>query len=330
MAKQYVVGLDLGGTNLKAGLLDEQAHLLSKFSVPAGVEQGPDVTINRMAEAVERAIREAGVSRDEVLGVGIGSPGPMSHRDGTIINPTNLPGWGTVPMRDRIREKTGMATVMDNDANAAAWGEFWAGAGKDVQDMVMFTLGTGVGGGVVIEGRLLRGFFENGAELGHMLVCPGGEPCNCGQRGCLEAYSSAAHTARRATEAVQAGQESSLRATLEEKGKIECEDVEAAARAHDPLASRIWDESCYYLAVACVNVQHFCNPQRIVLAGGMIGAGDFLLQPIRDHFEKLTWRLVNDQPEIRLATLGNDAGLIGAAGLVFQAQREGELALSDR
>ncbi len=325
MAKQYVVGLDLGGTNLKAGLLDDRANVLCKFSVPAGVENGPGFTINRMAEAANRAISDAGVARGQVLGVGIGSPGPMSHKQGLIINPTNLPGWKTVRMRDEVREKTDMPTVMDNDANAAAWGEFWAGAGRDVQDMVMFTLGTGVGGGVVIEGRLVRGFFENGAELGHMVVCPGGEPCNCGQRGCLEAYASAAHTARRATQAVKSGEDSCLKAKLNGAGKLACEDVESAARAGDALGLRIWDESCYYLAVACVNMQHFCNPQTIVMAGGMIGAGDFLIERIRSHFDRLTWRLVNDQPDIRLATLGNDAGFIGAAGLVFQAQRDGEI-----
>jgi glucokinase len=320
----YFVGVDLGGTNIKAGLVDENATVKVKFSVPTGIEEGPDKVVANITAAAQRAIAEAGVNRKEVAGVGIGSPGPMSHRQGLVINPGNLPGMKNVPLRDLVAKATGIPTTLENDANAAAWGEFWAGAGKGVQDLVMFTLGTGVGGGVITEGKLLRGYFENAGELGHMLVQPGGRLCSCGQKGCLEAYSSAYFLARRAEEFIAQGRPSSLKTFVDRGEMLMAEHVEAASRAGDELARQVWDEACYFLAVACVTMQHVSNPQRVVMAGGLIAAGDTLLQPIRKYFKELTWKLLDDGPEILFATLGNDAGFIGAAGCAWQAARTGE------
>jgi len=320
----YFVGVDLGGTNIKAGLVDEDANVKIKFSVPTGIEEGPDKVVANIVAAAERAIAEAGVDRKDVAGVGIGSPGPMSHRQGLVINPGNLPGMKNVPLRDLVAKATGIPTTLENDANAAAWGEFWAGAGKGVQDLVMFTLGTGVGGGVITEGKLLRGYFENAGELGHMLVQPGGRLCSCGQKGCLEAYSSAYFLARRAEEFIAEGRPSSLKTYVDRGEMLMAEHVVAASRAGDELARQVWDEACYFLAVACVIMQHVSNPQRVVMAGGLIAAGDALLQPIRKYFKELTWKLLDDGPEILFATLGNDAGFIGAAGCAWQAARTGE------
>jgi glucokinase len=229
-----------------------------------------------------------------------------------------------VPLRDLVTKGTGIRSTLENDANAAAWGEFWAGAGKGVQDLVMFTLGTGVGGGVICEGKLLRGYFENAGELGHMLVNPGGRLCSCGQKGCLEAYSSAYFLARRAEEFIAEGRASSLKTYVDRGELIMAEHVDSAARKGDELARQVWDEACYYLAVACVTMQHVSNPQRVVMAGGLIAAGDALLQPIRKYFKEMTWHLLDDGPEILFATLGNDAGFIGAAGCAWQAARTGE------
>jgi glucokinase len=320
----YCVGIDLGGTNLKAGLLDEQARVLCKFSVPTGADKGADQVLDNIAGAAERAISEAGISREEVIGIGIGSPGPLSHRSGIVINPGNIPCLQDVPMRDMIGKRTGLRTTLENDANAAAWGEFWAGAGKDVNDLVMFTLGTGVGGGIISDGKLLRGFFENGAELGHVFVQPGGRACSCGQRGCLEAYSSAYNLARWAEELIAEGRESALKQKVEAGQMLMAEDVEQAAQAGDELAYYVWDRVCYYLAVASVTMQHVTNPQRIVMAGGLIAAGDALLRPIRKYFHELTWQLFDDAPEIAFATLGNDAGFIGAAGRAWDAYNTGD------
>ncbi len=318
----YCVGIDLGGTNIKAGLLDEQARVRCKFSIPTETERGEEQVVKNIAIAVERTIAESSVSRGEVRGIGIGSPGPLSHKEGVVIQPGNLPCLRNVPLSRYIREKTGIPTTLENDANAAAWGEYWAGAGKGVTDLVMFTLGTGVGGGVITDGRLLRGYFENGAELGHMLVQPGGRLCSCGQRGCVEAYSSAYFLARWAEELIAEGRPSVLKQRVDDGETLMAEHIVEAAKTGDELAAYVWDRACYYLAIACVIMQHVTNPQRIVMAGGLIAAGDYLLEPIHRHFKELTWQLLMDHPEIRFASLGNDAGFIGAAGCAWEAFRD--------
>lgn len=324
MAKGYCVGVDLGGTNIKAGLLDDQARILSSFSVPTEVDKGNEVVVNNIVGAAERAIKEAGVRRDEVVGIGIGSPGPLSHRQGTIINPGNLPSLKNTPIREIMTKRTGIRCTLENDANAAAWGEYWAGAGKGVTDLVMFTLGTGVGGGVIVNGRMLRGYFENGAELGHIIVNPGGRQCSCGQLGCVEAYSSAYFLARHAEDLIKAGRPSVLKQRMDAGQMLMAEHIVEAAKAGDEVAQKVWHDACYYLAVATVTMQHATNPERVVMAGGLIAAGDFLLEPVRRHFRELTWKLLDDFPDIRFATLGNDAGFIGAAGCAWAADRTGD------
>jgi len=324
MADEYFVGVDLGGTNIKAGLVDSDANVKCTFSVPTEIDEGTDRVVGNIAGAVDRAVSEAGIDRTKVAGVGIGSPGPMSHRRGLVINPGNLPCMKDVPLRDLITDRTGIQTTIENDANAAAWGEYWTGAGKGVKDLVMFTLGTGVGGGIITDGKLLRGHFENGAELGHILINPGGRECSCGQHGCVEAYSSAYFLARHAEDLIKAGQDSSLKARMDAGEMLLAEHIVEAAKAGDAVAGQVWHDACFYLGAAIVVMQHVINPERVVLAGGLIAAGDFLLEPVRKHASELAWKLLDDKPEIRFATLGNDAGFIGAAGCAWQAKRTGD------
>ncbi len=324
MSEGYCVGVDLGGTNIKAGLLDAEGKILHKSSVPTEVDRGRDRVIENILTAAEKSVSDSGISRDQVKGIGIGSPGPMSHRRGMIINPGNLPCMKDTPLRDIVKEKTDIPTTLENDANAAAWGEFWAGAGRDVSDMVMFTLGTGVGGGIITDNKLLRGYYENGAELGHVLVHPAGRPCSCGQKGCVEAYSSAYFLARHAEDLIREGKASSLKNKVDAGELLMAEDIVDARRQGDELAMFVWDRACYYLAVMIVNMQHVTNPQRVVLAGGLIAAGDDLLDLVREHHAALKWNLLDDEPEICFATLGNDAGIVGAAGCAWEALRTGE------
>jgi glucokinase len=324
MASGYCVGVDLGGTNIAAGLLDADGNVKSKLSTLTEVSKGRDQVVSNIVNAAEQAIAKAGVNRKEVIGIGIGSPGPMSHRQGKVINPGNLPCMQNVPLRQIMKDKTGILTTLENDANAAAWGEFWAGAGRDVNDLVMYTLGTGVGGGVIVAGRMLRGYFENGAELGHVIVNPGGRLCSCGQKGCVEAYSSAYFLARHAEELIKQGRPSSLKTRMDSGEMLRAEHIVEAAKAGDALAQEVWDKACYYLAVAIVGMRHVTNPQRVVLAGGLIAAGDFLLDPIRNYASELGWKLLDDGPEIRFATLGNNAGFVGAAGCAWEASRTGD------
>ncbi len=304
MNEQPVIGLDLGGTNIKARLVDRSGTILTAVNLPSEIEQGPDHVIARMAEAAEQVCTQHGVSLKHTDGIGVGSPGPLDVATGVVIRSVNLPGWVNIPLRRRLQDATGRPATLINDASAACFGEFWAGGGKGVSDIVLFTLGTGLGGGVVSGGSLLLGHFDQAGELGHIIVHPGGRPCGCGQRGCLEAYASESHLTQRAIEeGVFAG---------DRGGGVPA--LLGAVRRGDTAAVRIWQECCEALATACVTLQHILNPKLVLLGGGVSAAGDELIEPVREAFTRMTWKMADDAPSIELAALGNDAGAIGAAG----------------
>lgn len=320
MNKKCTIGIDLGGTNIKGGVLSADNKLLISDSIATEADHGSEHVIGRMAGLVASLMKQGGLSKADVGAVGVGAPGPMSHAAGLIHSAPNLPGFVNLPLRDRLAKLCGLPVVLENDANAAAFGEFAAGAGAAVQDMVMFTLGTGVGGGIILGGKLVRGHFDNAGEVGHAIIVPGGRPCPCGQLGCLERYASANAVAERLKEAVEAGATCSLASHIARGDELDARHVVAAADAGDQLAQRIWDETCYYLALGVVNIQHMVNPELVVFAGGLVHAGDRLLLPVREHFKRLVWKSAPDAPRIELATLGNDAGTIGAAALARDVQ----------
>ena len=322
---EMFVGIDLGGTNIKIGLFDSELKLISKTSVATKVDMGPEVVIDKMAQTAKKLLAEAGLSMQDVVAVGIGTPGPAKYSEGIIIKSTNMPTFKNVPICRMLNERLGVPVVFDNDANVACWGEYAVGAGKGVKDMVFFTLGTGIGGGIISNGELVHGCDENGAELGHMIIYPDGRECACGQRGCVEAYASADSTARRAREAIEAGAESSLKKVLDEKGQITSKNVYEHLAAGDKLAKEITDGTAKALAITCINMLHTTEPKRIVFAGGMIAAGDVLLNRIKDFFNEHIWTLKKEMVEICFATLGEDAGIIGAAALARHTKQQGKL-----
>lgn len=324
MSSAVAIGIDLGGTNLKGAIVDRKGRVIAKHTRPLP-DSGPEDTINEIVMLVDQFLSAASVGRPDLAGVGIGAPGPMSYRTGTITHAANLPGWVDVPLRDLLQERLRVPIMVDNDGNAAAFGEFWAGAGRNREDLVMLTLGTGVGAGVILNGRILRGHHENAGELGHAIVVANGLPCPCGQRGCLEQYTSASAVARRVVTAIEEGEPSALSEAVGEGKAIDSKRVADCARAGDQVCLRIWDEACLYLAIACINIQHAYNPMRIVLGGGMAEAGEFLLDRVTAHVTKQCWSLHNDIPEITFAQLGYDAGAIGAAGLVWQQPATGKV-----
>jgi len=321
---EIFVGIDLGGTNIKIGCFDSQLNLICKTAVATEANVGPEVIIDRIGQTTEKLLADNDLSGESIAAIGIGAPGPSKLDEGIIIASPNMPSFKNVPLRKMVSDKFGKPAVLENDANAACWGEYVLGAGKDVEDMVFFTLGTGIGGGVIINGRLVHGFADNAAELGHIIIYPEGRRCGCGQRGCVEAYASADSTAKRAAEAVKAGAQSSLEKVLDEKGQISCQDVYEHLAAGDKLAKKITDETAKALAIVCVNVLHTTEPKRIVFAGGMIAAGDALLGRIRYYFDQQIWSLKKEAVEIAFATLGEDAGIIGAAALAKKARDEGK------
>jgi len=316
----YCVGIDLGGTFIKFGLMGAGYRLVGKtFQLPTPTDRGGQGVVDQMAAGARRALAEAGVDPGDVAGLGIGSPGPLDLAAGVVIATPNIPGMRNLPLRDLLSEAMDLPAVLDNDANVAGFGEWLCGAGGRSGDMVLLTLGTGVGSGIVIDGKVFHGAHGIGAELGHMVLVPDGEICNCGQRGCLERYCSATFMSRAAAAMLgDIGRESLLRDAMSRRGELTAKDVSEARAAGDEFAAAVWDSMTRHLARGCVSIARILDPQRIVLGGGMAAAGEALLEPVRRHFRTMHWCLTDIRTEIVLATLGNDAGVIGAAGVAWQ------------
>jgi glucokinase len=316
------IGIDLGGTFIKFGLLGEDRQTGARLQLPTPRDGGAEAIIARMVEGARKLAAEAGLGREDLVAVGIGAPGPADLRRGVILAMPNLPGMENVPLARGVGEALGVPAYLENDANAAAYGEFCCGCGKGTRNLVLLTLGTGVGSGVIVEGEIVHGSHDLGGEVGHMIVQVDGDPCPCGQQGCLERYSSAAAIARRAREGVEAGRPSSLAEVLRRKGDLDAKDVEAACKAGDALAAEVWDDGVRHLAVACVNICRVIDPDLIVLAGGLAGAGADLLGPVGEHFRRLHWSLTAPRTRIVLSALGDQAGVIGAAAVAWRASRQ--------
>ena len=312
----YYVGLDVGGTTMKAGVVDDRGKPHSAVSLPTEAQRGQEFGLERMCETIRQAVAAAGLTMRDVAAVGVATPGLMDIPAGVILDPPNLHPWKNVPVRDHVHRAFGLPTAFQNDANAAALGEFWAGAGKDVASMALFTLGTGVGGGIILDGHVLEGRHSHGAELGHMKIeMTRPRQCGCGRWGCLEAYASATAVVKRAHEALNEDPgRSLLQRTLRDHGELTARDVFEAAAAGDELAGRLVEETAYYLAVGATNVMHTIDPDMVVFAGGMTAAGEPFLERIRHHVRELAFPVPAERTQIRYAQLGTDAGFIGAAG----------------
>lgn len=310
----FYLGIDLGGTNVKSGVVDDSGHAFPSVSLPTQAELGPETGIATLAEAGRRAFAASGLDWKDIAGVGLGSPGTMDIQAGLLIDPPNLPGWTNLPIRDRLGVLLGKPTVLQNDANAAAYGEYWAGAGRDAESLVMFTLGTGIGGGIIDHGRIVEGRHSHGAECGHIIIqMENARRCSCGQYGHLEAYASATSLVKRAMEALEQGENSSLQAH-QVAGTLTARTIDQAANAGDPLASRLMRETAHYLAVGAVSLMHTIDPDLVLFGGGMIAAGPKFLDQIRSDIRNMAFPIPAAKVRVEYAELGGDAGFIGAAG----------------
>ncbi len=303
MDSTHVIALDLGGTTIQARLVQFPSLESTTIQCETQAVRGPDHVIDRLIALARQVCADADFPITSCAGIAIAAPGPLDARRGVILRTVNLPGWENFPLTQRISKGLSLPAILINDASAACFGEFRTGAGRGVQDLALLTLGTGVGGGLVIGGRLVLGGFGHGAELGHMIVHPQGRPCSCGQRGCLEAYAGGQSLERQAVDAglVAPNDPSKIPALVAE---VERGNVEA---------QRIWDACCEAIALACVTLQHVANPKLILLGGGVSGAGAVLLDRVRAGLKKSTWRMAGDLPRIDGAALGTDAGVFGAA-----------------
>jgi glucokinase len=310
----FYLGIDLGGTNIKAGVVDDTGRAVSSVSVETRAERGPEAGVEALAEAGRLAVAESGIGWGRITAVGLGSPGTMDLPAGMLLDPPNLPGWSNFPLRDRLAARLGKPTAFQNDANAAAYGEYWSGAGRHARSLVMFTLGTGIGCGIVEDGRILEGRHSHGAECGHIIIqMDNARQCSCGGFGHLEAYASATALVKRAAEALEAGEESALRPLLGTDG-LTARAIDQAADAGDRLARRLMHETARYLAVGAVSLMHTIDPDIVLFGGGMIAAGEAFLNTIRTFIRQMAFPIPAERTRIEYAQLGGDAGFIGAAG----------------
>jgi len=315
MPKPLFVGLDVGGTAMKAGVVDDKGKALASVSLPTEAHRGQEFGLERMCEAIRAAVAAAGLKMRDIAAIGVATPGTMDIPAGIILDPPNLKPWRNVPVRDHVQKTFKLPTAFQNDANAAAFGEFWAGAGRDVHSLVLFTLGTGVGCGIIIGDLVIEGEHSHGAEVGHMKIeMTNPRLCGCGRMGCLEAYASATSVVKRATEALsRKGVKSQLKEYHKKEGGLTARDIFDAAANGDTLADKIVEDTSYYLAVGAMNMMHTIDPDMIVFTGGMIAAGESFLKRIRKYVKELAFPVPAAKTTVCYAQLGSDAGFIGAA-----------------
>jgi glucokinase len=313
---RYVLGVDIGGTNLVVGSVSlDGGTVRGVVSEPTGAVDGPDTVIDRivhMARGVlERTRQEDRSAR--VLGVGIGSPGPLDTRTGVVIFTPNL-RWTDMPVRDRIGRALDLPASLDNDANCAMLGEWWVGAARGARNAVCFTLGTGVGGGLIVNGALVHGVADVAGEIGHITIDVNGRRCGCGNDGCLEAYVSGPNIARRAVEAIEAGGGSIMPALAGgDLGRITAQTVYEAAERGDTLADEVIRDTARYLGVGVANLLNILNPEVVVICGGVTRAGDHLFAPLRREVARRAFKTAVESCRIVPGALDGTAGVVGAA-----------------
>jgi len=316
-------GVDLGGTNIKATLVDDRGRMLSFHTERTCPERGPEDAAARMGRSVQLLAEQAGVAITGIAAVGLGSPGPLDIPRGTIVRAGNLVGWDGFPLRDRLSTHCGLPVTFANDANAAAYGEFWVGAARDHDSLVLLTLGTGVGGGIIIGDINVEGAHSHGSECGHIIVdqADTARMCPCGLRGHLEAYASAKSLVARAVEALAGGGTGGLAEAVAAGEQLTPIVIGREAARGDPLAMHLLMETARWLAVGIVSLMHAVDPEAVMLGGGMTFGGtaapvgrEFLARVVTEVHRR-TFPVLAASTVIGYASLGGDAGAIGAAGL---------------
>ena len=309
---EYVFGIDVGGTTVKLGLFSTEGMLLDKWEIPTNTADGGKAILPDIAQALQHKMEEKGIDRSQVKGAGIGVPGPVTA-DGMVDHCVNL-GWGVVDITKEMRRLTGLSAKAGNDANIAALGEVWQGCGKGYQDVLMVTIGTGIGGGLGLGEKIVTGVTGSAAEIGHMCVNPlETEACNCGNKGCLEQYTSATGILRMAKKRLAQDDTPSV---LREKEKLTTKDVLDAAKAGDPLAAEVVDHMARIMGMALAGCCAVTDVALIIIGGGVSKAGAFLTDAIQSYYRQYAFH-TQKNTVFKLAELGNDAGIYGAARLMI-------------
>lgn len=307
----YYIGIDLGGTNIAAGIVDGNGKILKKASVPTPVGSPYTKVVADMVELSKNLVSECGLKLADIDSVGIGCPGSIDFKNGVVAYSNNL-GFHDAPMGAEFKKHWEIPVVLENDANAAAYGEYIVN-GNNAEVFVAVTLGTGVGGGVIINGNIFKGANGAGTELGHAALVHNGEPCTCGKNGCWEAYASATALIRQTKEAIKNNPQSLMVKLAEERGKVTGRTAFDAARQGDAAGREVVDKYIEYVADGLVSVVNIFQPEKVVIGGGISNEGEYLLKPVREYVRKYDYNKVFKAVEIDAATLFNDAGIIGAA-----------------
>ena len=310
---KYYIGVDIGGTSIKSGLLDENGAIL--FTEKCVTQKDADSVIGDIVTLVKRLLKESG---KKVEGVGVGCPGLINSANGEVVYSNNL-HWKNVPLKQKLETALSLPVFITNDANAAALGEFFCGAGKKYNSLVLITLGTGVGAGIVMNGKLFEGNLGAGVELGHEVIRVGGEKCTCGRKGCFEAYASATALIRFAVSAMKKDGNSLLwQLCGGDESKVDGLIIFDALKKGDKTAAKVVKKYVYYLSEGLVNVINAFHPEAVALGGGICGAGDAFLKPLKRRVNKYIYGGTEFAPvDLVVASLGNDAGLTGAAKLAI-------------
>lgn len=311
----YWLGIDLGGTNIATGVVDENYKIIGRGKAKTDRSLPAELMADDMVKAVNMAIDDAGINREEIVAMGIGSPGAIDPTTGTVIRAANL-NFKNTPLCKILKDKTGFDFYIENDANAAAYGELLAGAGKGKKEFIAVTLGTGVGGGIIIDGKIFSGHNHFGAELGHMVIMHGGEKCGCGRKGCWEAYASASALIRQTRKAMENNKDSimwEIAGSLDNVNGLTSFD---GMRKGDRAAIEVVNKYIEYIAVGIIDIINVFQPEVICIGGGISKEGDTLLNPIKNYLDDGGYVTgIANHTEIKIAELGNDAGIIGAAFL---------------
>ncbi len=324
---RYVVGVDIGGTNIVVGTVAEDGSAVHGVrSAPTGAEEGPQAVLGRIARLVQASMAEAEktarVSRERIVGVGIGSPGPLDRERGLVLLTPNL-GWRDLPLRELVSEAVGLPATLDNDANCAIYGEWWVGAARGARYVVGLTIGTGIGGGIVIDGQIYHGTSDVAGEIGHTTIDSTGRLCKCGNYGCLEAYASGPAIAARAVEGIVSGVETRLANMVGgDLAKITAQTVYEAARANDEYALEVVRDTAKFLGAGVGNLVNIFNPDVVVIVGGVTLAGDQLFVPLRGEVKRRAFKPAVERCRIVAGALPGTAGVVGAAA-TFTLQGRG-------
>ncbi len=309
------IGIDLGGTNIVAGVMDDHYQLLAKAKCKTNASRPAREIVTDMARMAREAAEKAGVSMSEVAHVGVGSPGTCNAANGIVEYANNL-GFDHVPIKAWLEEELHIPVSIENDANAAALGEALAGAARGARSCVCITLGTGVGGGIILDGKVYSGFNYAGAELGHMVIMVDGEDCTCGRQGCWEAYASATALVRQTRRAMEAHPDSAMWKIAGSLDNVDGRTAFDGMRAGDEAASQVVENYVHYVACGLINVINIFQPEVLCIGGGICKEGETLLKPIREYiFQERYSKFCEQQTRLCVAELGNDAGVIGAACL---------------